>query len=74
MYAKAQSIIMQVALQTGVPMDLITKKGRMKNVQIAKTIVRWRMREETDLSLREIDMAVGGNGSNHRIIKPEHTS
>lgn len=70
MFRQAQIIIMMVSLETGVSQDLITKKGRTKSVQAAKNIVRWRLRKETDLSLREIDQVTGGSGKNHRIILP----
>lgn len=70
MFKKAEFIIMQVAFETGVPVEMITKKGRSKNVAMAKHLVRWRLRKETDLSLREIDWCTGGSGKNHRIKMP----
>ena len=73
MFREAERILMMVSLETGVPMDMMTRRGRTKNVAKAKNIARWRLRKETDLSLREIDLCTGGSGRNHRIEKPEHT-
>lgn len=67
MFRKAQIIITQEALETGIPMDMLTKKGRTKNVAIAKKRIRQRIRAETDLSWREIDIIMGGSGTRHRI-------
>ena len=67
MFRKAQLIITLVSLETGIPTDILTQKGKTKNVMIAKKMIRSRLRKETDLSLREIDLIMGGSGKNRRI-------
>ena len=70
MFREAERIIMMVSLETGVSVSLLTTRGRSKNVAEAKKLARWRLRKETNLSLREIDMVTGGSGKNHRIVRP----
>ena len=67
MFRQAQLIITLVSLETGIPIDMLTKSGKTKNVMIAKKMIRRRIRDETDLSLREIDIMMGGSGKNRRI-------
>lgn len=67
MFRQAQLIITLVSLETGIPIDMLTKRGKTKNVMIAKKTIRRRIRDETDLSLREIDIMMGGSGKNRRI-------
>ena len=68
MFRMAQIIITQESLETGIPMDMLTTKGRTRTVARSKRKIRKRLRAETDLSLREIDMLMGGSGRNHRIV------
>lgn len=67
MFRQAQLIITLVSLESGIPIDMLTQKGKTKNVMLAKKKIRRRMRAETDLSLREIDIMMGGSGKNRRI-------
>jgi len=67
MFRQAQLIITLVSLETGIPIDMLTQRGKTKNVMLAKKRIRRRIRDETDLSLREIDIMMGGSGKNRRI-------
>ena len=67
MYKKAMAIIEQVSLETGIPTQILTRKGRTKCVRMAKKMARRRLKDESDLSLKEIDLLMGGSGENHRI-------
>ena len=67
MNTKARVIIEQVSLETGIPTLYLTWKGRTRSVRMAKKMARQRLRDETNLSWREIDLLMGGSGENHRI-------
>ena len=67
MYDKADLIIRQVSLQTGVPLSDLTTKGKRKHVAAAKRICRRRLREEAGLSWGEINLFLGYRCGNNRL-------
>lgn len=67
MYDKAELIIRQVSLQHGVPVHLLTTRGKLKHVAKAKRDCRRRLRYEAELSWGEINMLLGYSRHYHRL-------
>lgn len=66
-YDKAQLIIRLVSLQYGVSVNDLTRKGKTKHVLEAKKECRRRLRNEADLSWREINEFLGYSLHYHRL-------
>jgi len=67
MYDKAELVIRQVSLSSGIPVHYLTTKGKRKSVAKAKKECRRRLREELDLSWSEINMFLGYSPHYHRL-------
>lgn len=59
MFRKAQNIILDVALEHGISIEMLRGPGRTRTVARARQEACRRLREQTDLSWSEIAMAVG---------------
>ncbi|MBA7641484.1 hypothetical protein ES703_49167 [subsurface metagenome] len=68
MFRRAESIILDVAFEEGVSVDLIRSRVRTQTVVRARTRVVHRLREETKLSWREIAMVLGRSSQGVRSI------
>lgn len=67
MYDRAELIIRQVSLKSGVPILQLVNKGKMKHIAEAKRECRTRLREELGLSWGEINLFLGYSPHYHRL-------
>lgn len=71
MFRRAESIMLDVAFEEGVSVDLIRSRIRTRSVVRARKIVVRRLRWETDLSWREIAMVLGRSSQGVRsVLRP----
>jgi len=61
-FRNAEAILLDVALRTGVSVDLIRGRHRTRTIARARALAAARLRHETDLSWREIGMVLGKLG------------
>lgn len=59
MFREAETIILNTCLREGVSADLICSRMKTKNVARVRNIIIKRLREETNLSWREIEHSLG---------------
>lgn len=68
MFRRAESIILDVAFEEGVSVDLIRSRIRTRTVVRTRQRVVRRLRQETDLSWSEIAMVLGRSQQGVRSI------